>query len=356
MQSPDLTLELRAGKPTASTELRERVLAVAEREALPRRRYSLPPLRKLALVAVPAVLAVAIGGALVHGLATSGSSKEHDRAAPSTRAAGGGSIGSPVTIGSPVIQPRAGARFLTGKGAKRQALVGIPNASTRLQQYGATLRVEVENREALSEATKRAMRVARLLGGYVASVRYSAPAHGRGSAVIVVRVPVDRVQDAVEEYAGLGTILDQHVSILDVTRKVNQETRTIRTLHRKIATIERRLADPSLSAAERARLEALLAYDRARLRRAEQSKALTVRRANFARIALDLRTKPKQAAAPASRFERTMSDAGSVLVRETEILLYALIVAGPLLLLGAAAIGAARLSQRRRDAQLLDRT
>jgi hypothetical protein len=42
-----------------------------------------------------------------------------------------------------------------------------------------------------------------------------------------------------------------------------------------------------------------------------------------------------------------MSDAGSVLLREAEFLLYALIVAGPLLLLGTALIGAARLRDRR---------
>jgi len=42
-----------------------------------------------------------------------------------------------------------------------------------------------------------------------------------------------------------------------------------------------------------------------------------------------------------------MSDAGGVLLREGEILLYALIVAGPLLLLGAAFIAAGRLRDRR---------
>ena len=52
------------------------------------------------------------------------------------------------------------------------------------------------------------------------------------------------------------------------------------------------------------------------------------------------------------RFHRTLSDAGSILVRELELLVYALIVAGPLLLLGAAAIAAGRL----RDRRLFERT
>jgi hypothetical protein len=47
-----------------------------------------------------------------------------------------------------------------------------------------------------------------------------------------------------------------------------------------------------------------------------------------------------------------MSDAGGVLLREAEILLYALIVAGPLLLLGAAIIA----SSRYRDRRLFERS
>ena len=76
-------------------------------------------------------------------------------------------------------------------------------------------------------------------------------------------------------------------------------------------------------------------------------KAATVRRAQFARVTLELATKPKHAAASAGRFDRTMSDAGGVLLREAEILAYALIVAGPLLLVGAAFIAAGRLRDRR---------
>jgi hypothetical protein len=44
-----------------------------------------------------------------------------------------------------------------------------------------------------------------------------------------------------------------------------------------------------------------------------------------------------------------------VLVREFELLLYALLVAGPLLLLGGAAILANRLLRRRADQRLLER-
>jgi hypothetical protein len=326
MPSPELALELRAARPVASPELRERVLAVAAREE-PRPRRTLPPLRRILLVAAPAVLAIAIGGALIHGLASSGPKKKEVASAQSS---------APPTAG-PSIQrgAKAGAQF-----------EGIPATQARLQQYGATLRVQLKNRDDLSDATKRAMRFARL-GGYVASVRYSAPRDGQGSAAIVVRVPVDRVQDAIEEYSGLGTLLAQKVLITDVTKAVLEQAKEIARLRADIARLER----GGVTAGERAQYYA----EKARLDYLTKRRAATIRRADLARISLALTTKPKHAAAPASRFDRTMSDAGHVLVREAEILLYALIVAGPLLLLGAAAVGATRLAQRRRDAHLLDR-
>jgi hypothetical protein len=339
MQSPDLGLELRTARPVAAPDLRRRVLAVAAREEPPRRRFSLPPLRRVALVAASAALVVAIGGAVVHGL-VSPSPARHQVAGSNTKLA-------------PELAPARSA------GSKSQAIpiptpgglapksFSIPNTPTRLQQYGASLQIQVKNRDALSNATKRAMRVARLLGGYVVTVQYAAPRHGQGSASIVVRVPVDRVQDAVEEYSGIGTILDQHVSILDVTKKVNQQTRTIATLERRILVFQHKLADPSLDARQRSRYEELLRFSKARLRLADQSKALTVRRATLARVALELTTQPKAAGAAGSRFRRTMSGAGGVLLREAELLFYALIVAGPLLVLGGALIAAGRMRDRR---------
>ena len=54
--------------------------------------------------------------------------------------------------------------------------------------------------------------------------------------------------------------------------------------------------------------------------------------------------------------DRTVHDAGSVLVRELELLLYALVVAGPLLAIGGAGMLAGRSVRRRADERLLDRS
>jgi hypothetical protein len=313
MLSPELALELRAARPLASPELRERVLEVAAREQPRReRRFSLPPIRRVALVAVPVALALAVGSALIHGLASSGDKPAQilasvNRLEGQTTNSGGARLASP----------------------KARAI--LPNTPTRLQQYGASMRIQVKNLGALSDTTKRAMRFARLVGGYVAYVRYSSPAHDRGSASLVVRVPIDRVQDVIEEYSNLGTILSQKVSVVDVTKAVEEQAREIARLKTEIARLK---PGPRRSALQ-ARLDYLT-----------KRKAATVRRAQLARVALELTTK-KTAAAASGRFDRTLDDAGGVLLREAELLVYALIVGGPLLLLGGAVLAAGRVRDRR---------
>jgi len=324
MQSPELAMELRSARPVASPALRERVRAVTAKPSPERRRFAFP-FKRAVLVAAPAALALAVGGALVHGLVNSGSRP---------RVIAGASA---VTKTAPGV---LGARSAPAH------LGAIPSSGGRLQQYAASLSVQVKDLAALSDATKHAMRVARLLGGYVASVEYSAPHDGRGGASIVVRVPIDRVQDAVDEYSALGTILAQHVSIVDVTKVVEEQAREIARLRADIARLEAGGVTP----AERPQLDA----DKARLDYLIKRKAATVRRAQLARVSLELTTKPKQSAAPAGRFDRTLSDAGGVLLREAEILAYALIVAGPLLLIGAVGILAARSQRRRLERRLLE--
>jgi uncharacterized protein DUF4349 len=334
MLSPEVVAELRVTRPVASPDLRERVLEIAARERPAREpRFSLPQWRRLALVAVPVVLSVAVGGALIHGLASSG--KNGQKAAPAPTSAGSNGTG----VGATRVPKVPRALQL------EQPYSAVVPSSSRLQQYGAFLSLQVKDLGALSDATKRAMRFARDVGGYVAYVRYSSAKHRQGAASLIVRVPVDRVQDVIEEYSTLGTILSQKINIVDVTKAVEEQAREIARLKAQIAKIEA----GGVTVQERYRLAEL----QARLDYLTKHRAATVRRAQFARVALELATKPKhRTAASTGRFDRTMSDAGGVLLREAEILLYALIVAGPLLLLGGAIIAAGRF----RDRRLFERT
>src|SRR6185436_3350261 len=103
MLSHELATELRAARPSASAELRERVLEIAARGRPARSpRVPLLPLRRVALVAAPVA-----GGSSVAG-----------------------QLNAPLPLRAGVGKDQA----LTGKQPFSTAL---PNTTSRLQQYGA---------------------------------------------------------------------------------------------------------------------------------------------------------------------------------------------------------------------------
>ena len=337
----DLVRELRATRPLATPELRERVRDVAAREPEPAapRRFVLPRIsaRRTAFALVPAAVAVLLGVAVVEGIVRSGSSPKSTALRLQTTSAAKTApraLRDRSAMASPQSQPFAPELL-------------------RLQRYDATLRVRVKNVDALSAATRDAVRATRRLGGYVAVVDFNSPTVRRGDAHVVARVPVDRVQDAIARFEGLGTIVAQHVHVVDVQRTVDEQGQAIRALRSEVARVRADLARAQ-TPSERARLQAKLDSDLVRLRSLVRTRAATVARAQFARIDLTLTTRRTAAAAPhRSRLDRTVRDAGSVLAREGEILLYALIVIGPLVLLGLAALGVVRARTRREERRLL---
>jgi hypothetical protein len=323
-----LAEELRASRPVAPTALRAQVRAL---EA-PGPRWTFRwPSRRVVLALAGAALLASFVAAGVTGLSGS-STKQLSAVKPKSV--------KTIEHGDAVRQGVGGAALKTpapNLGPLQRTSDLAPTAG-RLQRYQATMRLRVKNVDAMSSAAKRAMNLTHGLGGYVASVQYATRSKG-GGATLVLRVPVGNVQTALTELASLGAILQQHTGILDVTRRVDREALQIAELERQLAH-----ASPSEAPVIRAKLATL---------RAKHARLL--KSARLARITLGLTTPAKQAAAAPSRFDRTVDDAGSVLLRELEILLYALVVAGPLLLLGAAGIAAARAQRRRADARLLER-
>jgi hypothetical protein len=198
------------------------------------------------------------------------------------------------------------------------------------------------------------MTITRGLGGYVASVGYSTRDGSRGGATLVLRVPVAQVETALRRFSSFGTILAQHATLLDVQRRSDRQVRQISERVQDLARIEALLAG-SPTPARRAQLEAQAKADRVALKRLQRAQARLVNRARFARVSLGLTTPANRPAAAPSRFHRTLDDAGSVLARELEVLLYALVVVGPLLLLGGAAVAVGRAQRRRSDRRLLER-
>jgi hypothetical protein len=322
-----LAEELRASRPVAPVALRAQVRAL---EA-PGPRWTFRwPSRRVVLALAGAALLASFVAAGVTGLSGS-STKQLSAVKPKSV--------KTIEHGDAVRQGVGGAALKTpapNLGPLQRTSDLAPTAG-RLQRYQATMRLRVKNVDAMSSAAKRAMNLTHGLGGYVASVQYATRSKG-GGATLVLRVPVGNVQTALTELASLGAILQQHTGILDVTRRVDREALQIAELERRLAH-----ASPSEAPVIRAKLATL---------RAKHARLL--KSARLARITLALTTPAKQAAAAPSRFDRTLDDAGSVLLRELEILLYALVVGGPLLLLGAAGIAAARAQRRRADARLLE--
>jgi hypothetical protein len=212
----------------------------------------------------------------------------------------------------------------------------------RAQLYAATITLKVGD---LSEATKRALRLTRSLGGHIRSIEYGSAARA-GTAVLVLRVPVGRVQEAIAGYNELGRILDQHVSVRDVQPQLDRRFTRIQALKRDIAALAH---DSSTAAvARRDQLEAELAV-------LQTAQAAQRAKAALATVSLQLRTKRASLTPPAppGRVERALDDAVGVLAAEAEALVYALVVGAPFVLAGLALILLARSHRRRADERLL---
>jgi hypothetical protein len=330
----ELASELRAAKPRPSMELRERIEALAP----PRPRRRLPSLRRLAPAVALGGLAASLGVAAVIGAVhSSGADQRAD------------------VLAQERVVTGAGARApLPYSRALEKALPALPPTAGRLQQYDASLTLRVKDADELSQRTQQAMRVTRGLGGYVSSASFDVPGQ-RGVSTLVLRVPIARVQRALGQFAGYGTLLSQKVSVQDLQHRADAQTSRITALRRGIAALQAQL-EGGLSSARRERLEQLLSTEKRRLAVQQKRLAATVRRAELARVALTLVTPRAKASAAPGRFDRTLDDAGSVLARELEILLYALVVVGPLLVIGGLALVAARTQHRRSDQRLLERT
>lgn len=335
-----VVLELRAARPRAPETLRERVLAIGE----PQPRFALPAwrLRRVALVAVPACLAVAVGGALIHGALNAGS--------PSTPVAVHGEDVGPLGPARPTThRPRSADSTAQTAGLER---VPLPNPS-RLQDYRASLTVRVDSLDDLSSATQQAMRTARRLGGYVVTARYGAAKNGR--SLLVVRVPIGKVQRAIASFSGLGTIVAQDIKITDLQNRVDVLERRIDGLRVRIAKIDDRLLDSSLTNEQRVRLELERARLAQLLHRLVGTNATLVHRASLSTVSLGLTTR-KAAVVPHHRgaVGNALHDAGTILAKEGAIALYVLIVAGPLLVLAGLIWIAARAGRRYSDRRLLE--
>ncbi len=338
----ELVAELRAGKPAAPAELRERVLARAGEQAVAtparRGRRWRWGWRRATLVLAPVALA-GVAAAVVVGVVDSGGGSTLDR-------------------GSDAAQPKL-ARARPWRAASAPSPAGssrgiapVRPTPSRAQLYTADVSIRVED---ASAATKKALTLTRSFGGYVRTVDYG-KGQASGTADLVVRIPIGSVQTAIVKFSALGRILDQHVSVRDVQPSIDARFRRLQALREEIATLQRRLAAPGLTDEQKATLNVALTRTRGRLTALQRVQAQARKQASYATVALHLRTKAAQQVVPPakpSRFDRTLDRIGDVLLVELEVVLYVLAIAVPLAALVALTVWVLRTGRRSGEQRLL---
>jgi hypothetical protein len=342
----DIVRELQATRPAASDALRDRVREIAIREPVSRPSIAsrLGLRRRLLLVVPAAAVAVAVAVGVVV-LSRTQSVREATPTAQEDAATGSTSLTAPATAKTDSADAPAGGEANRASG---------PTPTTgRAQRYQAQLAIEVADPDALSAATQKALSTARSLGGHVVSVSYSSA--DTGSAQLLLRVPTNRVQEAIVTLSGLGRIVSQQVQIDDLQGALDETDAMIASVRERIARIGARLESTTLDDGTRATLEARRATARQQLAELRAQRAATAGEAALATIQLALSTPSGQSAIPAapSRFDRSLDDAARILVWEATGALYFLVVAAPVALLAAGAWLLTRTFRRRADERLL---
>jgi len=347
--TPDLIHELKASRPAAPTALRARVREISAHETArapwPKFRF---PVRRAALIAVPAAAAMAFASAGVLGLTRSGGTtqafREEAAQANKVTTEDAPAFGALDTVTGQAV-PAPGA-----SGGGRDSAIGPTN--DRAQRVSATLTVEVPDSDAVSRAAQDALDLTRRLGGHVVSA--SVATGDQGSAALTVRVPVGKVQEAIVGLSGLGRIVSQQVTIEDLQAGLDQLERREASVRSQIARITARLESEPLDAETRAVLETRVKTLRGELRGLRSGIAVTNAEARMSTIQLTVVTPGAfGAVAPPDRLDRTIDEALNVLLWEGVIVLALLIVMAPFALAAFATLLGRRLYRRREEERLL---
>lgn len=354
----ELVRELRALPTDTPATVRERVRALGEPE--PRRVLPQMTWRRAVVVLVPACLVAVVAAAAIRGVVSSSGTSNESAASVTTRTLRGELAHPASGSGGTALTDKRGRPVFSAKTPLDAGIAGIPVPNpARHQDYEADLRVRVKDLDALGDKTARAMQITQQLGGYVASLSQSSNVGQPGESVLVLRVPVARVTDAMVRLSALGTVLEQHVSIVDLENAVRQQRERIRALKLQIVRITAALQQPGLSADERLRLQFQLDDARRNLANVTGQNKATLRQAALSRIAFYLTT--QKPISPAKKhhdsfFGRAVSSAVDFLAGAGAVTVAALIIISPLLVLAVLILLGVRVYRRREAQRLLGTT
>ena len=331
----ELAAQIRGARPRAPETLRRRVAETAARGVPapePRRRRRVAPILVFAaLLLIGAVVAFAAAG-----LRGGSGADEQSAAGESARV---------LRQAAPV---ESGAAADSAAPETAQAPGALAPSPTRLQLYRAQLTIRVDSPAELSAATRRAIRIARSLGGFVVSADLRTPEQGEGTSRLVLRVPTTKAQTAFERLAGIGTLVAQRVRLDDLQAGVNRRNERIDDLQARIAQLERRAATGE-------DVDEMLALLRAQLRQEQEAVEAATRRGRLATFTLTLTTAdPAVADEPDGDIEHAARTALDLLDDVVAVALYGLILGGPLVLLAVVIWLLERRRRRRSDERLLE--
>jgi len=347
--SETLLHEIRATKPEAPSALRKRVRALSVQE--PVREPFLDRIRftwgwRRLVLAVPATVVVALVAASVIGLSRDGAGRD--------RAASAGSATELQTFDAATVPSEAAAppsQRALAPTAKAAAGSTIGPAPGQLQRFEAELGLRVDDVDALSDATKQAQQIAHDHGGSVASLQYDAPSTGVGTAQITLRIPTAQVESALAELSQLGTIVGQRYGIQDLQQQADSLQTQIEQTQRKIAQILTQLESATLSNENRVVLQSRLNAARLKLTGLRESLRSTRAEAATSTVNVTLTTEEIEAVPVGGSRLDGIKD---VLAWEAIAVLYALVVAGPFIVLGVLVWLALRLRRRQVETRLLE--
>jgi len=347
--SETLLSEIRASRPEAPAALRARVRALSVRE--PMREPFLDRIRfnwgwrRLVLVAPAAVAVALLAGGMI-GL-TRGDVGGRDESAARPDSFQAEAAAPPSSELAPPAT-RALAPSAKDAGSAGGTVAPVPG---QLQRFEAELSLRVDDVEELSDATKRAQQTARDHGGSVASLQYDAPSQGVGTAQITLRIPTAKVQGALAELSQLGTIVGQRYGIDDLQQQADSLQTQIEQTQGRLAQLLTQLENPKLSPADRAVLQSRLTAARQKLTGLREALRSTRAEGGTSTVYLTLTTEEIQAVpGGGGRLEGVKE----VLAWEAIALLYAVVVAGPFVLLGLLVWLLIKLLRRRETARLLE--
>ena len=235
--------------------------------------------------------------------------------------------------------------------AKAAAGSTIAPAPGQLQRFEAELGLRVDDVDALSDATKQAQQIAHDHGGSVASLQYDAPSAGVGTAQITLRIPTAQVESALAELSQLGTIVGQRYGIQDLQQQADSLQTQIEQTQRKIAQILTQLESATLSNENRVVLQSRLNAARLKLTGLRESLRSTRAEAATSTVNVTLTTEEIEAVPVGGSRLDGIKD---VLAWEAIAVLYALVVAGPFIVLGVLVWLALRLRRRQVETRLLE--